>query len=156
MREMARDQLPRSVFDFADGGAYDEQTLRQNESAFDQYVLLPRPLNGASKRDLSVKLFGKKLKLPLIIEPTGLSGLFLPNGEREISKAAHASGAVLCLSQGSTCTIEELATTDATPRWMRVFIYKDRSFNEEFCRCADAAGFDSLVLAIDNHIPSNR
>jgi len=156
MREMAREQLPQLVFDFADGGADDEQTLRQNESAFDQYVLLPRPLNGALKRDLSVDLFGKNLKLPVIIGPTGLSGLFWPNGERETAKAAHAAGTAFCLSHGSTCTMEELATTDATPRWMQVFIYKDRSFTEEFCHRADAAGFDALVLTIDNQIPSKR
>jgi isopentenyl diphosphate isomerase/L-lactate dehydrogenase-like FMN-dependent dehydrogenase len=156
MREMAHKQLPQSVFDFADGGADDEKTLRLNESAFDQYVLLPRPLNGAPKRDLSVNLFGKSLKLPVIIGPTGLSGLFWPNGECETAKAAHAAGTAFCLSHGSTCTMEELSTTDATPRWMQVFIYKDRSFTEEFCRRADAAGFDALVLTIDNQIPSKR
>jgi isopentenyl diphosphate isomerase/L-lactate dehydrogenase-like FMN-dependent dehydrogenase len=156
MREMAHKQLPQSVFDFADGGADDEKTLRLNESAFDQYVLLPRPLNGAPKRDLSVNLFGKSLKLPVIIGPTGLSGLFWPNGECETAKAAHAAGTAFCLSHGSTCTMEELATTDATPRWMQVFIYKDRSFTKEFCRRADTAGFDALVLTIDNQIPSKR
>ena len=113
-------------------------------------------MNGALKRDLSVNLFGKKLKLPVIIKPTGLSGLFWPNGERETSKSANASGTAFCLSHGSTCTMEELATTDATPRWMQVFIYKDRSFAEEFCHRADAAGFDALVLTIDNQIPSKR
>ena len=155
MRDIAREQLPRSVFDFADGGADDEKTLRQNVSAFDKYVLLPRPLNGAPKRDLSVNLFGKKLKLPVIIGPTGLSGLFWPNGEHETAKAAHASGTTFCLSHGSIYTMEELATTDATPRWMQVFIYKDRSFTEEFCHRADAAGFDALVLTIDNQNPVN-
>jgi isopentenyl diphosphate isomerase/L-lactate dehydrogenase-like FMN-dependent dehydrogenase len=156
MREMAREQLPRSVFDFADGGANDEKTLRQNEASFDQYTLLPRPLNGAAKRDLSLVLLGKRLKIPVIIGPAGLAGLFWPNGERETAKAAHAAGTVFCLSHGSTCTMEELASTDATPRWMQVFIYKDRSFTEEFCTRADAAGFDALVLTIDNQIPSKR
>ena len=92
----------------------------------------------------------------MIIGPTGLSGLFWPDAEREIAKAAHASGTTFCLSHGSIYTMEELATTDATPRWMQVFIYKDRSFTEEFCTRADAAGFDALVLTIDNQIPSKR
>ena len=125
MRDMARATLPNSIFDFADGGADDETTLRQN----------------APTRDLSVELFGKRLNLPVIIGPTGLSGLFWPDGERETAKAAHAAGTAFCLSHGSTCTMEELATTDAAPRWMQVFIYKDRSFTQEFCHRAEAAGF---------------
>lgn len=80
MHIMSQKQLPQSVFDFADGGANDEQALGQNESAFDKYVLFSRPLNRAHERDLSVHLFGKNLKLPMIIEPTGLSGLFWHNG----------------------------------------------------------------------------
>lgn len=156
MRDMARARLPNSIFDFADGGADDETTLRQNESSFNQYTLMPRPLNGAQTRDLSVELFGKRLNLPVIIGPTGLSGLFWPDGERETAKAAHAAGTAFCLSHGSTCTMEELATTDATPRWMQVFIYKDRSFTQEFCDRAEAAGFDALILTIDNQIPSKR
>ena len=156
MRELARAELPRPVFDFADGGAEDEQTLRQNEAAFDAYRLLPRPLNGAVERDLSIELFGNRLRFPVIVGPTGLSGLFWPDGERETAKAASAAGTAFCLSHGSTCTMEELATTEASPRWMQVFIYKDRSFTEEFCTRADAAGFDALVLTIDNQIPGKR
>lgn len=156
LREMARAQLPRPIFDFADGGAEDEQTLRQNETAYDGYHLLPRPLQGAGTRDLSIELFGKRLSLPVIVGPTGLSGLFWPDGERETAKAAHAAGTAFCLSHGSTCTMEELASTGASPRWMQVFIYKDRSFTQEFCTRADASGFDALVLTIDNQIPGKR
>ena len=77
--------LPRPIFDFADGGAQDERTLRRNEQAFDGITLLPRPLNGAAERDLSVELFGRRISMPVIIGPTGLAGLFWPMGEQ----AAH-------------------------------------------------------------------
>src|SRR5688500_16270436 len=82
MRKLARAALPRPVCDFADGGAEDEQTLRRNEDAFAAVELLPRPLNGAAERDLSIELFGRRLSMPVIVGPTGLSGLFWPGGEQ--------------------------------------------------------------------------
>ena len=90
MRAMARAALPRPVFDFADGGAEDEHTLKRNETAFAAVELLPRPLNGTSERDLSITLFGKRLSMPVIIGPTGLAGLFWPDGERCAARAASA------------------------------------------------------------------
>ena len=76
IRELARHALPRPVFDFADGGAEDERTLRRNEEVFADFDLLPKPLNGAAHRDLSVDLFGHRMSLPVMIGPTGLAGLF--------------------------------------------------------------------------------
>ena len=91
LRDSARGVLPNSIFDFADGGAENEHTLRQNEAAFSTHELLPRPLNGVSERDLSVQLFGKTLALPVILGPTGLSGLFWPDGEIATARAAAAA-----------------------------------------------------------------
>ena len=79
---MAQRVLPRPIFDFADGGAQDERTLRRNEQAFDEITLLPRPLNGAAERDLSLELFGHWISMPVIIGPTGLAGLFWPMGDK--------------------------------------------------------------------------
>ncbi len=156
MRELARAALPRPVFDFADGGAEDERTLRRNESAFDEVELLPRPLDGAGERDLSMTLFGHRLALPLIVGPTGLSGLFWPNGECCAARAAAAAGTAICLSHGSICTLETFAATGATPRWMQVFIYRDRGFTRELAERAARAGFDALVLTTDNQLLGNR
>ena len=156
MRAMARVVLPRPVFDFADGGAEDEHTLKRNETAFAAVELLPRPLNGTSERDLSITLFGKRLSMPVIIGPTGLAGLFWPDGERCAARAARASGTAYCLSHGSVCTIEQLAECGAAPRWMQVFIYKDRGFTRELAERAAKAGYDALVLTIDNQLIGNR
>ena len=156
LRQMARAALPRPVFDFADGGAEDERTLRRNEGAFDRYDLLPQPLNGAAERDLSATLFGRKMALPVIIGPTGLSGLFWPEGEQAAARAAAAVGVPFCLSHGSVCTLETLAKTGASPRWMQVFIYRDRAFTRELTARAQAAGYDALVLTIDNQFLGNR
>src|SRR3569833_948158 len=104
MRALARAQLPKPVFDFADGGAEDERTLRRNETAFEDLALLPRPLDGAATRDLSVTLFGKKLSLPVMIGPSGLGGLFWPDGERCSARAAKATNTTNNHNHGSVCT----------------------------------------------------
>ena len=156
LRGLARGALPRPVFDFADGGAEDEVTLRRNEAAFDDLRLLPQPLRGAATRDLSVTLFGKRLSLPIIVGPTGLAGLFWPDGERCAARAAAAVGTGFCLSHGSVCTLEQLAATGAAPRWMQVFVYRDRGFTRELTERAAAAGFDALVLTTDNQLLGNR
>jgi L-lactate dehydrogenase (cytochrome)/(S)-mandelate dehydrogenase len=156
VRELARKRLPGSVFDFTDGAAEDERTLRRSEEAYGEIELLPHPLSGAAERDLSVTLLGAKLRLPVIIGPTGLSGLMWPDGEQAAARAAAAAGTAFILSHGSMCTLEELAATGAAPRWMQVFVYKDRGFTLELTERAAAAGYDGLVLTIDNQLTGNR
>ncbi|MCZ8102298.1 MAG: alpha-hydroxy acid oxidase [Burkholderiales bacterium] len=156
MRELARRELPRPVFDFADGGAEDERTLRRNEASFDDVRLLPRPLDGSPGRDLSLDLLGHRLSMPVMIGPTGLSGLFWPQGEIAAARAASRAGTAFCLSHGSVCTLEELAADGPSPRWMQVFIYRDRAFTEELTRRAQAAGYDGLVLTLDNQLLGSR
>ncbi|WP_413989726.1 alpha-hydroxy acid oxidase [Labrys okinawensis] len=156
MRLLARSTLPRFIFDFADGAAEDEWTLRRNEAAFGDYAFLPKPLNGAGERDLSITLFGRRLSMPLILGPTGLAGLFWPQAEKCIARAAAAAGTAFCLSHGSVCTLEDVAGTGASPRWMQVFIYRDRGFTRELASRAEAAGYDALVLTTDNQVLGKR
>ncbi|KAB2870669.1 MAG: alpha-hydroxy-acid oxidizing protein, partial [Bauldia sp.] len=156
MRRLARRTLPSAIFDFADGAAEDEETLRRNEAAFGDFALLPRPLDGSPERDLSVTLFGKRLSLPVAVGPTGLQGLFWPDGEQAAARATAAAGMAFCLSHGSVCTLEELAATGVAPRWMQVFVYKDRGFTRELTERAAAAKYDALVLTIDNQLLGNR
>jgi L-lactate dehydrogenase (cytochrome)/(S)-mandelate dehydrogenase len=156
MRRLAARILPKPIFDFTDGGAEDEWTLRRNESGFDDIQLLPRPLRGSPARDLSIDLFGKKLSMPVMVGPTGLSGLLWPGGELCSARAATRAGTAFCLSHGSVCTIEELAATEVAPRWMQVFVYRDRGLTREFVERAQATGYDALVLTIDNQITGNR
>ena len=155
-RAAARSVLPAPVFDFADGGAEDERTLRRNVEAFGDVDLLPRPLNGAATRDLSVDLFGRRLSMPLAIAPTGLAGLFWPDGERAAARAAAAAGIPYCASHASVCTLEDIAATGADPRWMQVFVYTDRGFTRAMVERAQAATYSALVLTIDNQMLGNR
>jgi len=156
MREAARARLPKAIFDFADGGAEDEVTLRRNEDAFRRWSFLPRPLQGAAARDQSVTLFGKTLSSPVLIGPTGLAGLFWPRGEIASARAAAAASTVYCQSHGSVCSIEELAAHHDGVRWMQVFIYRDRTFTRELAQRARDAGCHALVLTIDNQLLGRR
>lgn len=156
-RDLARRALPRAVFDFSDGAAEDERTLRRNAAAFHDFDLVPEPLRGAAHRDLSTVLFGKTLSMPLLVGPTGLAGLFWPDGERCAMRAAAKAGTAYCLSHGSVCTLEQLAEgAENANRWMQVFIYRDRGFTRELTERAAAARYDALVLTIDNQLMGNR
>jgi len=154
MRALARLALPRPVFDFADGGAEDEWTLRRNEAAFDDIELLPHPLSGAATHDLSLTLFGRRLALPVMVGPTGLAGLFWPDGERAAARACAAAGTGYCVSHASVCRLEDVQTSG--PRWIQVFIFRDRGFTRELTERAAAAGYDALVLTVDNQLLGNR
>ena len=156
LRAQARRVLPRPVFDFVDGGAGDEHTLRRNVSAFDQVQLLPRPIGGAETRDLSTTLFGRRLSLPLLVGPTGLAGLLWPDGEAASARAAVAAGSVYCLSHGSVCSLEELAETGVSPRWFQTYIYKDRALTREMAARAQAAGYEALIVTVDTQLLGNR
>ena len=156
MRDAARRVLPRPIFDFIEGGAENEATLARNEGAFGRLELLPRPLNGVGDRDLSLTLFGRRLSLPVVVAPTGISGLVWPDGEFCAARAATAAGTAFCLSHASTCTIEQLAATGVAPRWMQTFIYRDRGITREFAARAAAGGYDALVVTIDNQVVGNR
>ncbi|MBB3929672.1 L-lactate dehydrogenase (cytochrome)/(S)-mandelate dehydrogenase [Kaistia hirudinis] len=156
MRRLAKRALPRPVFDFADGAAEDEVTLARNEAAFGDWSFVPRPLDGPATRDLSVELFGQRLALPVMIGPTGLSGLFAVDGERAAARAAAAAGTAFCLSHASVCTIEQLAETGIAPRWMQIFVYRERAFTQWFVERAAASDYDALVLTVDNQLLGNR
>jgi isopentenyl diphosphate isomerase/L-lactate dehydrogenase-like FMN-dependent dehydrogenase len=156
MRALARRRLPRVVFDFCDGGAEDEITRDRNESAFADLEFLPQPLNGTTGRDPSVELFGERLSMPLIIGPTGLSGMLWPRGEAAAARAAAKAGIVYTMSHGSTITIEELARDVPGLKWFQVFLYRDRGLTRSFAERARAAGYKALVLTVDNQVLGQR
>ena len=156
MRNLARKQLPRVVFDFVDGAADDERVLRRNEQAFADTLLLPRPLQGTTVRDQSIELFGERLNGPVLIGPTGLAGMLWPRGEAESARAAKAAGTVYTMSHASTVAIEDLARDVGGNLWMQVFVYRDRGLTRSFAERAHAAGYKALVLTVDNQIPGHR
>lgn len=156
MRALARRRLPRLVFDFADGGAEEERTRRANEDGFENLVMVPKPLNGRHGNDQSIELFGEHLASPVLIGPTGLSGLYWPRGELAEARAAAAAGTVFTMSHASTVLMEDLPREAPGHHWMQTYIYRDRGVTQDFVERAKAAGFKALVLTIDNQILGQR
>lgn len=156
MRKLAQRRLPKAVFDFVDGGAEDEIVVSRNEAAFDDLSLLPQPMRGTTRRDQTVELFGKKLKGPVLIGPTGMTGMLWPRGEIAAARAAAAAGIVYTMSHGATVKLEDLAREVSGNLWMQVFPYKDRGLTQSFAERAQSAGFQGLVLTIDNQVLGQR
>jgi L-lactate dehydrogenase (cytochrome)/(S)-mandelate dehydrogenase len=156
LRELARRRLPRMIFDMVDGAAGDEVTMQRNEAAIAEIAILPKTLEGAGNRTQTIELFGQKLTSPVIIGPTGLAGLLWPRAEIKAASAAHRFGTIYTVSHASTCTIEEIAAATPGPKWMQVFLYKDRGITADFVQRAQAAGYAGLVLTVDNQVVAGR
>ena len=152
LRLLARRRLPRMIFDMVDGAAGDEITMRSNEAALAEIAFAPRFLAGAPTRDQSVELLGAKLTSPVIIGPTALAGLLWPHAELAAARAAARFGTIYTTSNASTSTIEEIGAAASGPKWMQVFLYKDRAITAEFAARAATAGYQGLVLTVDNQV----
>lgn len=149
LRLRARRYLPRAVFEFVDGGAQDEITLRENRSAFERIALAPRVLRDVSVRDQSIELFGQTLSSPLVVAPTGMAGLLRRNGEAIIARAAAEAGIGFAQSMMSACTIEAVKQAAGRPFWFQVYLLRDRQINLKLMQRAWAAGCRVLVLTVD-------
>jgi L-lactate dehydrogenase (cytochrome) len=149
LRRAAQRRLPRAAFDYADGGAEDEVTLRRNRDAFSFYALLPRTLLDVSHVDLSTELFGQRLALPLVLAPTGITRLFHHQGERAVARAAQDAGIPYTLSSLSTTSIEDLAADVIGPHWFQVYVWRDRSLVRDFFDRCRASGYSTLCLTVD-------
>ena len=156
LREAARRRLPRFLFDYVDGGAYDEKTMRWNEAAFDRWRFRHRVLNDMSERKLGVSVLGAEQALPLALAPTGFAGLLWPKGEIAAARAAEAAGIPYCLSTASICSIEEVRAATKAPFWFQLYVTKDRAITENLIARADAAGCSALVLTVDIAMRTNR
>ena len=113
LRRLAKRRLPQVIWDYLEGGAEDEVTLRRNRAAFDRYHLLPRMVTGKGSRDLSITLFGQRLAAPFMIGPTGLNGIYVPDADLMLARAAAAAGVAFSLSAGSNNDIEAVARASA-------------------------------------------
>ncbi|MFG1248092.1 alpha-hydroxy acid oxidase [Xanthobacter flavus] len=156
MRAAARRTLPRMLFDFVDGGSGDESTLRRNTDGFADYALMAQALTGGETRDQGRTLFGRRISTPVLIAPTGSSGLLWPRGEAEVARAAAAEGTIMEVSAGATLAIEEVAAAAEGARWLQLFIYRDRGITRDFAARARAAGYEALVLTVDCPVLGRR
>lgn len=154
-REAARRRVPRFLFDYADGGANAEETLRRNVSDLSGIALRQRVLKDVASIDLRTTLFGREIALPVALGPVGISGMYARRGELQAARAAKAAGIPTCLSTVSICSIEEVSQA-ADPFWFQLYVIRDRGFMRDLIARAKAAGAQALVFTVDMPVPGAR
>jgi len=156
LRQLARRKIPKAIFDYADGGSYDERTIRRNAADLDAMSFRQRVMVDVSKISLATTLLGAPVSMPLAIGPTGLAGLFHADGEILGARAAAACGIPFCLSTMSICSIEDVRAATQSPFWFQQYLMKDRGFNQELIDRAAAAQCSALMLTLDLQVIGER
>lgn len=150
LQRMARDRLPKAVFDFIAGGAEDETTLRRNGAAFEAIEFSPRVMVDVAERDLSVPILGRQAPFPLIVAPTGLAALGWPQADIALARAAGKLGVPFVVSTAASVRIEDIARAAPDTRlWFQVYVYRDRELARNLIRRARDAGFEAIMLTAD-------
>lgn len=155
-RRLAKWRLPAPIFNYIDGGADDEVTLRRNTAAFEAVDLVPSVLRGVSDVDLSVTVMGQKLDLPVYLSPTALQRLFHHEGERATAAAAEAYGTMFGVSSLGTVSMEELARKHRNPQIYQFYFHKDRGLNRAMMQKAKECGIQVMLLTVDSITGGNR
>jgi len=156
-REVARRRLPRFLFDYADGGANSEYTLRRNVQDLGDLALRQRVLVGGGAVDLTTTLFGQQRPLPLMLGPVGIAGMFRRRGETQAARAAKAAGIPFCLSTVSLCSLREVVEAAGNEHvWFQLYVLRDREFMRDLLATAQGLGVKTLVFTVDMPIPGSR
>ena len=148
-RDAAKKRLPRFIFEYIDGGSYDEHTLRRNVDDFKAVTLRQKVLRDVSKINTATRLFGRDMALPIALAPIGIAGFYRRRGETQAVRAAEAAGIPIVLSTMSCCPLEEVRAASAQPFWIQLYIIRDRGFMKDFLVRMEKAGVDTLFLTVD-------
>lgn len=150
LRRMARRRLPRGIFEFIDGGAGAGITRAANMADFEDITLMPRMGVDVAACETATTILGRRAALPLILAPTGLAGLFWPEGEQAALRAAQAAGVPFCLSANSVASIEEVAkAAPEAERWFQFYFLKDPDLTTRMLSRARSSGYRVLCLTLD-------
>ncbi len=150
LRALAHRRAPRVVFDYTDGAAMSETSLRRSRAAFSRVELTPRVLRDVSDPDPGVDLLGRRSTLPIALAPTGFTRMMNHAGEPAVARVAADVGVPYALSTLGTTGIEDLAAASPdTRRWFQLYVNRDRGLAEDLMRRASAAGYDTLILTVD-------
>jgi len=156
LRKIARAKLPSPLFNYIDGGSDDESNVCGNTHVYDAVKLVPEYLVDVTNIDLSTRVLGREISMPLFLGPTGMTRLFHPDGETAVSKAAADAGTYYALSTVGATSIEDVATACNGPKCFQIYVMKDRGLTHEFIqRCKDA-NYDSLMLTVDIPVAGYR
>jgi L-lactate dehydrogenase (cytochrome) len=154
-RQLAKRRLPSPIFDYIDGGADDEVTLRRNSESFDTCDLVPNVLAGVDSVDLSTEVLGQRLDFPVFMSPTAMQRLFHHDGERALAKAAENLGTMFSVSTIGTRSIEELGAFGAA-KLFQIYIHNDPALTTDLIARCKEAKYDALALTVDAIVAGNR
>jgi len=156
LRRLAKRRLPRSVFDYIDGGAEAEVTLRENCRAFEEVIFRPRNAVANVPVDLRTTVLGTSLELPFILAPVGSTRMFYPRGEEASARAAAAAGTAYTLSTLSGTRLEEVRAASNGPLWYQLYLVGGREVASSAIERARKAGYSALVVTIDTAVAGMR
>jgi len=155
-RKLAQKRLPGPIFNYIDGGADDEVTMRRNSESFQSCDLIPNVLTGVKDIDLSIEVMGQKLALPVYLSPTALQRLFHHQGERATAGAAEKFGTMFGVSSLGTVSMEEIAKQYDTPQVYQFYFHKDRGLNRAMMERAKESNIEVMMLTVDSITGGNR
>jgi L-lactate dehydrogenase (cytochrome) len=155
-RAYAKERLPHFLFEYLDGGSYDQVTMGRNVADLQDVALRQRVMRDVSNIDLSTRLFGKAQSMPIALGPISLAGLSARRGEVQAARAAEKAGVPFCLSTVSTCALDEVAKGVKQPFWFQLYMIRDRGFMESLLAEAKAHGCSALVFTVDMPVPGTR
>ncbi|HTM33269.1 MAG TPA: alpha-hydroxy acid oxidase [Vicinamibacterales bacterium] len=156
LRRVARRRMPRVVFDYIDGGAERERTLKENCRAYEDILFRPRSAVATRQVDLRTTVLGTTIDLPFMLAPVGSSRLFWPRGEEEAARAAGAAGTGYILSTLSGCRLEDVRAATTGPAWYQLYLVGGRDVALSAIARARAAGYRALVVTIDTPVAGLR
>jgi L-lactate dehydrogenase (cytochrome) len=154
-REVARRRLPKILFEYIDGGAYGEVTLRRNVEDMAALSLRQRVMRDMSSLDTGIQSLGQRFSMPVGLSAVGMAGMYARRGEVQAARAAAQAGIPFSLSTVGICSVEEVAR-NAAPPWFQLYVLKDRGYMRELVRRAKTAGSPVLVLTVDLPVPGAR
>ncbi|MBU6156166.1 MAG: L-lactate dehydrogenase [Alphaproteobacteria bacterium] len=155
-RELARRRLPQLMFDYVDGGSFEEATLLANRADLQRISLKQKVLRDVSALDTSTSLFGQKLALPIVLAPVGFAGMMARRAEVQAAKAAERAGIPFTLSTVGICPIEEVRRATSQPFWFQLYMMRDRGVVKEIISRAAAANCGALVFTVDLPVLGTR
>jgi (S)-2-hydroxy-acid oxidase len=147
--ELARQKLPKMVYDYYASGAEDQWTLKENRSAFERIRFRPRILIDVTKVDLTTNVLGFNISMPIMVAPTAMQRMAHPDGELATARAVSAAGTIMTLSSWATSSVEEVASVGPGIRFFQLYVYKDRNVVAQLVRRAERAGFKAIALTVD-------
>ncbi len=157
LRRIARRRTPRAVFDYCDGSADGEHTLRRARETFAGVEFRPSVLHDVSSVDTGRDILGKRSAFPFVFAPTGFTRMMHTEGERAVASVAEEIGVPYALSTMGTTTIEDLTAAAPNARlWFQLYLWRDRSFGKDLVQRAAAAGYDTLMLTVDTPVGGAR